>query len=415
MLPDIKRDSEDDSALQDRSKPPSNHTAKQAQIASITKLPDEILRPVFQHLSIPDMIKARRIGKQFINTIDQNQTLWRHFNLKLGERQWWNEEGLKQFDERSQSTIVEFSAEVGYIRQLQFFDLMKMLLKSKETLETISFYLRRTTIYEGNKPIEIVGTSDEFYRFPKLKTFIMSTDNCAGSVPKTKLKKSSREIAGSEKGGGLEVLWLVSDPPVLFEHLDLLSNLKSFASEGVYNTFDLRKILEGCSTTLKHLRIAPQQQDTTPPPLNFPNLEVLELSNDGWIADCSWIICPSTTLVIVDYPDLPLGLPSVRELRLGGLGDWEEMLVNVCPKLQTLTVASKEWKPEQYPKEISDFLIQRKKNVEVEVNGGKMVGLKTLIIDFEKYDKSWIEEVLMPLVEEVVDVKEVSDVVEVEI
>lgn len=51
----------------------------------------------------------------------------------------------------------------------------------------------------------------------------------------------------------------------------------------------------------------------------------------------------------------------------------------------------------------------------LEVEGVKMINLKTVIINFGDYPNTWISEVLLPLVEEVIELNEPPFTAEVEI
>jgi len=149
-------------------------------------------------------------------------------------------------------------------------------------------------------------------------------------------------------------------------------------------------------------------------PLRFDKLEILEIfCNDN---DCHWIILPPTATFISDQAELTYGTPYVPEILLRGLGEWQR-LSERCPTLQTLRLDTHHFEPGENNDSLIYLLRERRKSVEagLEVEGVKMINLKTVIINFGDYPNTWISEVLLPLVEEVIELNEPPFTAEVEI
>lgn len=420
-----------DAQLQDldRNPEPLSHSHVSSQlaengngsIAAVKRVPEEVLLSIFKQLDSINMVKIRRVLPQWFHIINQNESLWKRFAITLKQDQRWKDGGLEKFDQMSNGHLVEFSVVVGQIRQQQLDDAMEVLLRSKETIKTISLHLGLPYGYddESLRPTDPIRLSENFHKFPQMTDFRMGLFDRSGTNPITVLRKTREE---SRPFQGLEVLWLVSDGKSLMNNLELLTNLKSFVCEGSTESYLFSEILKGCSKTLKHLRIAPQLDSDSPQPLNFPNLKVLELFDSGtWDMDCGWISVPSTTLIITDRCNLPRDLPSVKELWASWFGGENGELSNSCPILETVRLMNSEeeesWQYLEEAKFFVDALKGRRAKVEagLKVNGVDLINIKKVVVDFDGLSSEWIEENLIPLVEEVVNINDVSSAVEVEI
>lgn len=157
-----------------------------------------------------------------------------------------------------------------------------------------------------------------------------------------------------------------------------------------------------------------------PEPLDFPLLEVLQLSRLNTLAGNrfpSWIRIPLEATLCIDSAWVPTSLPSVSTLWLGGLIN-VEVLTSCCPELVTLRVDGDSYSNYSvgYKDELISTLKTRKGNAEagMEVSGVKMIPLKTIVLRKCIFGSEQLSEI-SELVEEVVDLDSVPKFIEVEI
>jgi len=132
----------------------------------------------------------------------------------------------------------------------------------------------------------------------------------------------------------MKVFWVMNTYLSMFD-LGLLDRLSSLAVDESIEASKWRKLLENPSQTLKHLQIK-MEEPAEPTPLNFPQLEVLDLPLCPQTRSFPmWLIIPSTSLLILSHPYQ--GLPSISELWVEDLRSWE-ILAESCPILKTIRI-----------------------------------------------------------------------------
>ena len=149
-----------------------------------------------------------------------------------------------------------------------------------------------------------------------------------------------------------------------------------------------RSVLSLCSHSLKHLSLSILHQHLGEQllPLQLPNLEILELWEEGW-GFPTWMLVPSTLKLFTD--SIYLDSPAIRELWTESLWNSEDF-TSRCLSLQVLRVELMEGSQGF----LLDLLRARRANVDsrLEVGVSKMMDLKKLVLSFDEYPADMLEE-----------------------
>lgn len=219
------------------------------------------------------------------------------------------------------------------------------------------------------------------------------------------------------RGAGLEVLWVDRIPEMqayVSSNRVRLGNLVSLRLENSLETSECISLLANLPLkTLKHIALHTNLdvEEVPPLPFRFETIEVFEfsnLSNQPFFP--SWVMIPITATLMVEsnLSGVCSSLPSVSTLWLTEIEN-VQVLGSRCPELVRLRMDPEEIPDASEWDELVLTLQQRKKNVEagIEVDGVKMIPLKTLVFPFKAIEAGLSFRMLIfklkTLVEEVVD------------
>lgn len=301
---------------------PSNH--RPAGAISLLKmnineaLHSDPLLSTFKRLTTQQIVKSREVCRQWLELIDEYPVFWRVLNYCGPPSE--TQSILDQFNLRSRSTLSEISITLKQSISPQYlFQLNQSILESRQTLRTFLFKSEATSHFAERSLAHSL--------LPKVAVvdFRAQVDDEEVLV---QLSTTMLARSGSHQVLWLSELWnLPSSHPTLFHALTSLRVGGSFYSHGHW-----RQVLEGFSTSVKHLDIGmdPQlERGEVISPLEFPKLEVLELLD---VVDVfpGWMIFPPTLkLFVTDLFDV---LPPVFELRVNRIGSLES-LARCCPEI----------------------------------------------------------------------------------
>lgn len=122
------------------------------------RLPSDALVPIFENLSSKDMVQDMSVFKEWALTINETKKLWR--KLVLPEREFgWHLDILRQFDQKSESSLEEVSFKTNCFRRPEFdfnhyFEKNKASFNSlKITIDTNFFSNAMMSDFEYSKQI----------------------------------------------------------------------------------------------------------------------------------------------------------------------------------------------------------------------------------------------------------------------
>lgn len=170
--------------------------------------------------------------------------------------------------------------------------------------------------------------------------------------------------------------------------------------------------------TLKHLEftmedstlLLPRGIDVAPAPLIFSKLQVLKLKGrherfPGWMK-------VKESLTLVTYT-IFIDLPPISELWVKSMKQYKR-IEKRCPSLTTLRYCYAPMKEEEKDW-LNEFVFERQlRSQTVQIDGKKVGSLKTVVVPFASYEPRKLE-LLEDVVDELLDLKSVPQVVEVEI
>lgn len=189
--------------------------------AKLQDLPAEVLLEFFKLLDSREMVRSRRVWKEWLNVINSNKTLWRHFKIKLNKWTAWKDGSVLQlFDVKSQSTLIGFHAKVGSVDSDQRSEILGILLESTETLQNV--YIQVYT----DEDDAVEELSEAFHNFQAVDYRILYDGYDADPV--VPIKKITRVKDDSIEAQGLQILWVMADEHVFLTHIGLfwiISNL----------------------------------------------------------------------------------------------------------------------------------------------------------------------------------------------
>ena len=138
--------------------------------------------------------------------------------------------------------------------------------------------------------------------------------------------------------GDLQVLWLSSLPFLPLRHPSLFQSLTSCTVINGQGHSIWRDILEPSSKSLRHLHInftiqGSFESTLLPAPLEFPLLEVLQITPRAGDAFPSWMVLPESLKLFLWFV-IPR-IPSVPSLWMNFLTGWHALTVTL-PRSQTL-------------------------------------------------------------------------------
>lgn len=378
------------------------------------------------------MVKARRVKREWSQIINETQSHWRNMTLTK-EMEKYYPSILRQFDEKSNSTIqrvsIKFKSRLA--REKDRSHLFKTLLKSNDSLMHLSVIPFQPD-YDGDQELSL---SSIVKGFPKLSQLRLYDPYEHYDVPVQLIEAVRKE---EETKTGLKVLFIHD---VSAADLRPLKNLKSFCNEEEKSPEEWIQVLQKASKTLKHLKLDIEPDEGSEDPqyeaqwdrrvghLEFPQIEVLQLSNLEFDRYPSWIKIPKPFKLTLDGPDIPRGLPhSITELWIGDrsrfntyndwqlrLDNWDERLGVRCPLLETLRIG---YRSQAFAEILLKFLIGRKDFVRRNGAIGEtpMKPIKTLVVSstfFRPQEFAKVKE--MGLVEELLDLERAPKALEVRI
>lgn len=355
-----------------------------------------------------------RVQKEWLEIIDENKALWRRLILPEPNllRGWggWNRSVVERFDRQSHSSITEVSMETELMDKEEAESMGRVLAKSKETLRI--FRIQDVNYYSRKILRELS------WKLPNLIDCRI-TDHDQDLVQF--IQKNPNQVGG-DQGCKLRILWSRAEEFPLPFPRQILTGLVSLSLESSFSPSEWKQVLNGISKeTLKHLVLSIVELDTSEgvegrsSPIELPNLEVLEIKQLGPIEKFpSWIkLGPSFSNLICHNSIYPF-LPSVSTLWIRELG-LVQRLMSRCPELVELRIMEARYLKTQHVRDLIWMLKQRKRNVEdgMEIEGGKMIQLKRLLIDISDVTSSDLQE-MKDLVEEVLELSS-APLIEVEV
>lgn len=338
------------------------------------------------------------------------------------------------FDRNSGSTLEKVVMGLHLEEEKDAAVLLETLQRNKQTIQ-ILHPLQAADVYsrddEDGKTIQ-----DQVHQLLNLPSLVdcrlVPSFVYLGSSVRLLLHQSKREETQNvNHSSNLKILWLQASHVSLLARndSDLLRNLSSLVVDGrSLNTTDLKLVLKKSRHTLRHVEMKTDDHETNDDDefldvsepqvsdVTLPNLQVLGLSS--YSSDYpSWLKIPTTSTLVTRF-DVMAHLPAISKLWIGNTSlKHVDRLKDRCPELVELRVKTVVRSPSTKAcKDLISVLRQRKENCEAGLvaEGMRMVPLKTLTIDVGTL-KSNILDQMKELVEEVVDIQEVSPVVEVEV
>lgn len=371
------------------------------------RLSCDVLLSIFNNIDSIQVVSVKRVNKKWSEIIDDSKSLYRVLILPTKEK-GWDLKPLELFDKKSQSSLKQVSMEFDgkETREAVF----EILDRSKATLHTLQI--------TGDRLGSSESISDIISKFPLLK-------DCRISGPRQSIRVRSSTSTSQHQGNlsPLKVLWVHDLELAPNPNLNILDDLVSLVVGKAHWAREWREILERHSQTLKHLHINIKEYHTfrdhkTLSTLIFPKLKFSDIrAHSGrfpnWIeipSDCTLIIRSSRFLSSPQPPCSRIWIsPSVHPSNM-------QKLTNACPELLELRLGDGgTYSPTMFD-ELLSMLEQRRLNVEagMEVEGVKMINIKTLVLPFGMVEEDFLMK-LRDLVEEVLDLDEVSKLIDLEI
>ena len=244
-------------------------------------MPSEVLLEVFKRLSCQDMVKTRRVWKEWSDLINQNRTLWRRLVLGEERKDSELETILEFFDSKSQSTLREISLSIE-AREMEDKEdeptpasgLPAILLGSREILRIFNLGFEYEDDITGSMAA-LLHSLPQLIEFRLVNRDWESTTNLFIEVQDS---QESQEVTQRD-GNCLKVLGIWKSTNILGLAGQLLSNLTSLIIGWMLTSREGRDILEPSSHSLKHLDIEfikSVDGDREIRPLAFPNLQLWE-------------------------------------------------------------------------------------------------------------------------------------------
>lgn len=282
------------------------------------------------------MVKFTRVSKEWLETINETQHLWRRVVLPQRDG-GWELSTLQFFDERTNSTLEEVSMELESLES-NLDGFTKVLEKSKGHLRTICLYHRNLKL---SSTVER-SLLDLSLRLPQLSSF-----RIINSQPNRLVHlRSKKYYRNSDADANFKILWgfqrgSISKLVDLAPHR--LENLISLQIESFMDYRELNAILRHCSKTLKHLEIKlARLLDVNLPRVDLPCLEVLDIDalniNPHSHKIPSWLKIPSSSTLAIRVDFFP-NTPAVSKLWLHGL-EAISQLGNTFPGLEEIRIST---------------------------------------------------------------------------
>lgn len=377
----------------------SHQSNKKSQVMAITEqLAGDILLNVFKRLDSKEMVSICRVSRQWLQIIHSHSHLWRSLVLPKGPEDV-QLSALKLFDGKSKSTLREVSIESEETEEAE--QIVEALQRSEQSLKFLNLDVGKVT-----KEME-VALSDVPIRFHNLVEFqLFGTSNY--TLPCVKMVRGEELQAAALPP--LRVLWIWRSEEMFSNNLQLFTNLSSFAVQQPKEALEWWNLLARPAQTLKHLSICIHDEQQDLAPLNFPNLQVLELLL--YESYPSWMLIPSTSTYINKQYRIAPNLPSITELWASSTLKWENVSER-CPVLTTLRMEL-DTKVAAQVNRLLPFIKKRRENVGLEVDGVGMVPMERLIVPFKGL-KSTLLSQLREFVGEVIDLKSTPRLIEVNI
>lgn len=429
----------------------SYHITLQTQRQFImSRLPSDVLVPIFKNLNSKDMVQDMSVSKEWAQTINETKKLWRKLVLPNRER-GWHLDILRQFDEKSESTLEEVSFKTNCFRRPDFgfnhyFEKNKASLTHlKITIDTEFFSNTMMSDYQYSKKVSelplklpnlvdcriMVNTElDRFTERVKLVHHLDETQRVITALLSEHLvgykEEEERKKALPDESSKLKVLWIPHVSPILHSHPEILDNLSSLHILAPFDPSILSNLLrKGPANKLKHLGVVFRKAPVftfnfAPPegpivPVTLPQLRVLEISVEKEYP--SWLRIPTSAAIIIFWNSpakIPLNLPSISKLWIKGTRTFTNLHCR-CPLLKELRfIGNKVSKEQREP--LVRFLEERKASVAAKrmVDGVQMRPLNTVVVSFKGLGEETRSQV-QGLVGQVVDARRVYPHMKVDI
>lgn len=301
------------------------------------RLSSELILGIFRNLDCQDRFSLMRVSKHWYQIVEENKSLWRRLVTLKVRKSESDLPLLFKFDEKSGSTLQEVSIflEIKTEREDEVAKILQVLEKSKDTLQKV---ILEDCSSARESSLEFLNGL--IWRLPHLVDCKIKSILWTSRVQFKELGGNEVATECSENLSNLRVLWCSLKDFTFTLDPQFLKNLASLWLKRTLEELVLRKLLDKASHTLKHLSIYPtnHEQNLSISPLQFPRLQVLEISLGLDSKLWSWLLILTTTKLIVLSHRLPLNLPSVSALWLSQ-EPFSGRLPQRCPLLQTLRLS----------------------------------------------------------------------------
>jgi len=223
-------------------------------------MPSEVLLEVFKRLSCQDMVKTRRVWKEWSDLINQNRTLWRRLVLQSRKEDSELAIALKLFDSKSKSSLREISLSIEG-REMEDEEeeeeptpasgLPAFLLRSRETLRILNLSFG----YEDDITRSMAALLHSLPQLIEFRLVNRDWESTTNLFIEVQDSQECQEDFHEREGKYLKVLGIWKSTNILELAGQLLSNLTSLIIGWMLTSREWRDILEPSSHSLKHLDI----------------------------------------------------------------------------------------------------------------------------------------------------------------